>query len=571
MVRLNISCPHCQKVFLASISQVTTKARCLHCHLASPFPNASPSEKVWILCKGRKQMGPFTRPQLAELAASRQLTRCDLVVDQRTSTAMEAQSIPGLFAPEEDESHPKLVLSPAIAPERPEFRLTLDDFQILRKIGAGGMGTVFLGRQLSVSRPVALKVMPEALASDDSFVFRFRREEEILASLDHPNIVKFLGAGQHHGVPFMVMEFIEGSSTANLIAKRGKLAVGDALFIFRQTIEAMAYAFAHNIVHRDIKPENIMITRAGQTKIADLGLAKSMNGQNPELDLTETGTGLGSPKYMAPEQAHNAKTADQRSDIFALGGVLYFLLTGEAPFKGATNIDLLLAKERKQFIPPRRLNPDVPARLDLMIEKMLAKEPKYRYQSYADLLRDVDALGLAAAQLSFDAANVFPASGADSFCEIVQVLLIDKDPENARLASDALAENSIASNLVTVRDGAEARAYFRHEGKFVVAPQPHLIIVGNNLDPQDTLLTLAEIKVSETLCGVPLVILVTSAEEAKFFESHGYRVSRIHELPTDVGQFHELFESIRDLCLTVLEIRPGREDTENTGAKPEGA
>ena len=270
------------------------------------------------------------------------------------------------------------------------------------------------------------------------------------------------------------MEFIEGFNIATLVKQRGKLSVGDALYIISQSAEAMGYAFAQKIVHRDIKPENIMITRLGHVKITDLGLAKPLD--ETDLDLTDSGTGLGSPKYMAPEQSRNAKQADHRSDIYALGGVLYFLLTAEEPFKGASAMELLLAKERKGFPPARRLNNEVPARLDLLIDKMLAKEPKYRYQSYADLIHDLQNLDLTNAKLSFDPSQLLPVDQVLPSSHLVEILLIDNELDDVGLVKQALEENRIPSNLVVVKDGAEARAFLRREGKFLLAPSPGLFI-----------------------------------------------------------------------------------------------
>jgi serine/threonine protein kinase len=404
-----------------------------------------------------------------------------------------------------------------------------------------------------LDRLVALKVLADSLAEKQTLVNRFFREVTVLASLDHPNIVKFLGAGQEKGIPFLVMEFIEGFNTATLVKQRGKLSVGDALYIIRQSAEAMSYAFAQKIVHRDIKPENIMITRLGNVVITDLGLAKPLD--ETDLNLTDSGTGLGSPKYMAPEQSRNAKQADHRSDMYALGGVLYFLLTAEEPFKGASAMELVLAKEKKMVPPARRLNNEVPARLDLLIDKMLAKEPKYRYQSYADLIHDLQNLGLTNAKLSFDPSQLVPVGQVLPSADLVEILLIDNDLDDVRLAKQALEENGIPSNLVVVRDGAEARAFLRREGKFLFAPSPGLIIFGSNLNLVDSLLTLEEIKISATLCFVPLVMLANSSETGRFFESHGYHVNVVALTQSDQSQFNNLFKTVQGLCLTVAELK----------------
>ena len=325
MLHVQIACSHCQKAFLGTFTQVASEIPCPHCQLAVPFPNALPGESLWFVAKAQRKVGPFSKRHLTALAASGQLTPADMVLRQGAPKWQDAGSLSGLFPAIQDEEPPKLVTdlpipgsssdifdeAPSATPQGPlslkgikvrmNFSLTLGDFQIFRKLGAGGMGAVYLAQQRSVDRLVALKILSDTHAEKETFVNRFHLEVAILATLDHPNIVKFIGAGQEKGIPFFSMEFIEGFSTAALVKQKGKLAVGDALHIIRKTAEAMSYAHTHQVIHRDIKPENIMVTRLGEIKITDLGLAKSLGEM--DLGLTDTGTGLGSPKYMAPEQA----------------------------------------------------------------------------------------------------------------------------------------------------------------------------------------------------------------------------------------------------------------------------
>jgi serine/threonine protein kinase len=577
MLRLQIPCARCNGVFEAAITKVVSEIPCPHCGLAVAFPNVPPGAPLWFVAKAKRKVGPFSWPQLTTLAADQQLNPADMVLAQGGRWWQEAKSVPGLFPALQDEEAPKLVVdvpipdssedvfgdTGAFTPQGPlsvkgikvrlNSTLTLGDFQILRKLGAGGMGAVYLAQQRSLDRPVALKVLSDVHADKETFVNRFHREAAILANLDHPNIVKFIGAGQENGIPFLAMEFIDGYSAALLVKQQGKMAVGNALHIIRKAAEGLKYALEHRVIHRDIKPENVMITRAGAIKIADLGLAKYLEDGN--LDLTDTGTTLGSPKYMAPEQFRNAKHADQRSDIFALGGTLYFLLTADEPFKGNTGTELFLAKEQKLITPARRLNQEVPPRLDLIVDKMLAKEPKQRYQSYADLLDDLDRLGLTHERLSFDPALAVPVDQVLPPYDLVEILLIDSDLDDVRLARQALEENHIHNNLIVVKDGAEARAFLRREGKFLLAPSPNLIIFGSNLNPADSLLTLKEIKINEALNKIPLVMLANCEETSRFFESHGFHVNVIGNLPDDPGQFDKFFKSIQDLCLTVLDFK----------------
>ncbi len=568
MFRLALNCGFCKKDFQGSITQVVSSVYCPHCHREIPFPNSPAGEPVWLVAQGKQKVGPFSTSHLAQLASSSQLSPEHMVLLDGSTKWRPAQSVPGLlvetvkratladtsddiFADPRNRT-PQGPLSIKGIKVRANFSLTLGDFQIFRKLGAGGMGAVYLALQRSLDRLVALKVLSEAHAGQDTFVNRFHREIALLATLDHPNIVKFIGAGEEKGIPFFAMEFIEGYSSSALVKHAGKLAVSDALFIICRACDALDYALAHRVVHRDIKPENIMITQLGDVKIADLGLAKSL--EESDLDLTDTGTGLGSPKYMAPEQSRDAKRADHRSDIYALGGVLYYLLTGHEPFKGTTTLDLLLAKEAGRFTPARKLNHAVPPRLDLIVDKMLSKEPKYRYQAYGELIGDLASLGILRECLSFDAAQVVPIERALAPQDLIEILLIDNDLDDIRLAQLALEENHIHGNLVVVKDGAEARAFLRHEGKFLLAPLPNLIIFGSGLNSADSLLTLAEIRISDMLQKIPLVILAATPETAQFFEAHGFKVKVIGNVPDDPHQFESFFKSIQGMCLTVMEL-----------------
>jgi eukaryotic-like serine/threonine-protein kinase len=274
----------------------------------------------------------------------------------------------------------------------------LGDYKLIKKLGAGGMGEVYKGHQESLDREVAIKVLFKHLASNADFVQRFQREARIMAKLDHPNILRCWGAGEEGGFHYLAMEFIDGGSMQDVLDKRGKLSVGDALHVILACARALQHAHESNMIHRDIKPDNILLTRKGIVKVADLGLAKA-HGEN--VNLTRTGTGAGTPIYMSPEQARDAKHVDHRSDIYSLGCMLYAFLAGKAPFAGETYVELFEAKEKGRFEPARKSNMEIPDRMDLMIDKMLAKKVEQRYQSCADLIKDLEGLGLANASLSF--------------------------------------------------------------------------------------------------------------------------------------------------------------------------
>ncbi len=278
-------------------------------------------------------------------------------------------------------------------------RLTaLGDFRMVKKLGSGGMGDVYMGRQISLDRDAAIKVMAKHLANNPHFVERFYREARLMAKLDHPHIIRSYGVGQDHGFHYLAMEYVDGGSLQGVLKRQGKLSTGDATHVILACARALEHAHEFGVIHRDIKPDNILLTRKGVVKVADLGLAKALE---ENLGLTQSGVGAGTPHYMAPEQAVNAKYADVRSDIYSLGCMFYCLLTGRPPFEGDSAMELLKAKEAADIPPVRRLNPGVPERLDLIIGKMAARKPEIRYQNCTELIRDLEALGVASPALSF--------------------------------------------------------------------------------------------------------------------------------------------------------------------------
>lgn len=274
----------------------------------------------------------------------------------------------------------------------------LGDFLLIKKLGEGGMGQVYLAHQVSLDRDVALKMLSPRINSQKAFVERFYREARTMAKLDHPNIVRGYAVGEADGIHHVAMELIDGQTMQDWLKKLGKLEVGDVVHIGIRVSDALQHAHELNLIHRDIKPDNMLVTRRGVLKVSDLGLAKNLDEDN---SMTQSGTGMGTPYYMPPEQARNAKYVDARSDIYALGSTLYHFLAGDYPFRAESTLELILAKEKGKFAPVRRLNPKVPERLELMIDKMMATDPKHRYQTCAEVLKDLTSLGIASETLSF--------------------------------------------------------------------------------------------------------------------------------------------------------------------------
>lgn len=285
----------------------------------------------------------------------------------------------------------------------------LGDFRIKEAIGEGSMGEVFLAEQSSLGRKVALKLLPKEFAGNDTLRERFLREAKSLAALDHPHIVRIFAIGEEAGHHYAAMEFIDGASLQDIIDQKNRLPVGDAVQITLVCATALEHAHSLGIIHRDIKPANILISRDGMAKVADFGLVKLVQA---DMSMTATGTGLGTPEYMAPEQSYDARTATPASDVFSLGVMLYVMLTGELPYKGASVVEFLTAKQKGKYTPAKSINPEVPERLDLVIHRTLVPEPKQRYASCSELIRDLSTLGRHSESLSFcDSKTPYVAYG----------------------------------------------------------------------------------------------------------------------------------------------------------------
>jgi eukaryotic-like serine/threonine-protein kinase len=276
----------------------------------------------------------------------------------------------------------------------------LGEYRMVRQLGEGGMGAVFLAIHGGEKRQVAIKILPAHLAGNQVSIDRFYREAKSGALLNHPNIVRNITIGQDKatGKHYLVLEYVDGPSAQALLDRMGKLPVGDAVHIVLDIAKALEHAHSRNVVHRDIKPANILITQSGVAKLTDLGLAKRTDEAS---HLTAARQGFGTPYYMPYEQAMNARSADSRSDIYALGATFYHLLTGEVPFPGTNHLEIVDRKSLGFFEPASTRNPAVPADLDLILAKMLAKEPRDRYQTASELIVDLDRSNLAAVVPSF--------------------------------------------------------------------------------------------------------------------------------------------------------------------------
>ena len=281
--------------------------------------------------------------------------------------------------------------------------LLIGNYIILGKLGQGGMGVVFKARHRRLGRVGALKILPPSFARDRTAVLRFRREIEAAGRVRHPNVVAAVDADEDRGVHFLVMDYVEGRDLDAVVRTGGPLPAALALDYLIQAARGLEAAHAQGIVHRDIKPANLMLDTAGTVRVLDLGLARLVDAANPFGQaaggrLTESGMYMGTVDYMAPEQAEDSRRADHRADIYSLGCTLYYLVTGREPFEGETILKRLMAHMERPAPSLRASRPDVPARLDAVFQKMMAKRPDDRPPSMTEVIALLEACKTEASQ-----------------------------------------------------------------------------------------------------------------------------------------------------------------------------
>ena len=267
---------------------------------------------------------------------------------------------------------------------------TLGPYYIKDRLGQGGMGAVYLARDTALDRMVALKVLLSRFADDDEFIARFQREARASAKLNHPNIVQAYDVGKAGDYHYFVMEYVEGRTVYDDIVKHKRFTEREAIDITIQSAEALMHAHERGLIHRDIKPKNIMINRDGVVKVADLGLARAISDK--EAAEAEQGKAFGTPYYISPEQIRGEVTVGPTTDIYSLGATLYHMVTGTVPFDGKNPSSVMHKHLKAELVPPDHVNPTLSTGIAEVIEMMMAKSPKNRHQSCADLIVDLRAV-----------------------------------------------------------------------------------------------------------------------------------------------------------------------------------
>ncbi len=268
----------------------------------------------------------------------------------------------------------------------------LGAYRVLRVLGSGGMGVVFLAEEPQLQRQVALKAMRPTLAVSALARQRFLREARAIAAIQHDHVVTIFAVGEDRGVPFLAMPFLKGESLEARLRREVVLAVAEALRVAREIGLGLAEIHAHGLVHRDIKPGNVWLEgEQRRVKILDFGLARQAAGGGPEEQLTQAGAIVGSPAFMAPEQAGKGNV-DARCDLFSLGVVLYQMLTGALPFQGDDALTTLLAVANTEPPPPERHNPQVSAQASALVLRLMSKKPEARPGSAREVVEAVAAL-----------------------------------------------------------------------------------------------------------------------------------------------------------------------------------
>jgi len=362
-----------------------------------------------------------------------------------------------------------------------------DEYQVLSELGTGGMATIYKAIQKTLDRPVAIKELKKAYHADEQIIQRFEREAKMSASFQHENIVHIYDYWKKPDF-CIVMEYVDGTDLADIIEKTGSVPVDVGIMIAIQVCSALDYAHMRGLIHRDIKPSNIMVKRNGEVKLMDFGIAHTKKLQT----LTLPGTFLGTPAYMSPEQILG-QSLDNQSDIFSLGIVLYEMFTGIKPFQDEETHSVTAKILKDRFLPPRRLNSDIPRRLQRVIKKCLKKKTNKRYQSVLDLAR---ALGKRLIGTTNKSASLKRISDY-----LVEVKVFAAPPENETMVITKVPPGRLFKKLLVaaavilfLAGGAAAYSYWKSWQQVISPPAPLPIAPQPAVAPPKTIAPPAEQK-----------------------------------------------------------------------------
>src|ERR1700754_1692237 len=263
--------------------------------------------------------------------------------------------------------------------------LISERYRLEEKIGSGGMSSVYQAFDPTLERWVAIKLMHRDISSDPDQLERFRREARAVAQLNHPHVVTVIDAGEDDGAPFIVFEYVEGETLKDRIKRQGRVPVSEAVAYAVEIGRALECAHDHRLVHRDVKPQNVLIDPDGRAKVTDFGIARSLE----QKGMTATGRGLGTTDYVSPEQAMG-EDVDERSDVYSLGIVLYEMLTGDVPFSAETQVGVAMKHVNEPMPDVQTRRPEVSAAVASVIDRSTTKDPRDRYSSVAEMVRDLE-------------------------------------------------------------------------------------------------------------------------------------------------------------------------------------
>jgi serine/threonine-protein kinase len=305
---------------------------------------------------------------------------------------------------------------------------TLGDFQIHAELGRGGMGVVYKAHQQSLNRVVALKVLSPTLTDDELYIARFRQEAQSAASLDHPSIINIYQIGKENQLHYLAMQYIEGETLQQRMRREGAMNIERIVSLLTPVCSALDYAHTHGIIHRDIKPSNIMLTPDGKVYLADFGLARGMGAS----ELTRTGTVMGTPEYMSPEQAEGSSSIGPATDIYALGIIVYQMLTGKLPFESETPMGMAVVRIARPPRPPREYRSDISAHVEQSIMRSLARQPEDRFATAGEMMQVLHPIASTPATIKVDDTVPVMAATPSPSASVSRSL-----PENADTASSS--------------------------------------------------------------------------------------------------------------------------------------